>query len=181
MTLRAAFAIATAASVVGCATIPEDKCATTDWYALGVSDGKAGYPTDRLLRHRDACKKTGVAPDERAYLEGRKSGLADYCQLPNAVTQGQNGNSYAGVCSDPRFGRLFAAAERVYSARKKVDSTDSDIRSRESELKSDKTSDKRKSELRDQIRDLDKQRSRDRDDRNDAERALDRLRREFGV
>jgi len=181
MNLRTAFAIAIAVSMVGCATIPEDKCATTDWYALGLADGKAGYPTDRLLRHRDACKNTGVAPDEGRYLEGRKIGLNDYCQLGNAVPQAMNGNSYAGVCSDPRFARLHAAAERVYVAKKKVDTTDSDIRNKETEVKSDKTSDKRKSELRDQIRDLDRQRSRERDDRSDAERALDRLRREFGV
>ena len=118
MDRRAALlAVVVATAVGGCATIPEEKCASIDWFALGVEDGRAGFASDRLVKHREACAGVKVAPDERAWLEGRRAGLVEYCRLPAAVDHGLAGRGYAGVCSDPRFGRLYTAARRVYDTR----------------------------------------------------------------
>ena len=76
--MRYIFVIAVCFGLLGgCATIPEEQCAKVDWYELGVQDGRAGYPADRLLQHRDACAGVKVIPDEKRYLQGRPVGLAD--------------------------------------------------------------------------------------------------------
>ena len=65
----------------GCATIPEEECPHVDWFALGVEDGRHGYPEARIVQHREACLRAGVQPDEQRYRAGRLQGLAQYCTL----------------------------------------------------------------------------------------------------
>ena len=50
--MRFAFAMIGAALLGGCATIPEDQCAKTDWYELGLKDGRAGQSRGRKLPER---------------------------------------------------------------------------------------------------------------------------------
>lgn len=174
-------AAALAAGVAGCATIPEDKCPSVDWAALGVADGRAGHPADRLVKHREACAGANVAPDERAYLEGRRAGLVEYCRLPTAIDHGLAGRGYAGVCNDPRYGRLYGAARRVHDARSKAGAVEREIAEKRRDIADGSTSDVRRDILRGQVRDLEGQRYRARDAQIDAERALEALRRELGV
>lgn len=174
-------ALLIAAALSGCATIPEEQCAGMDWKALGVADGRVGYAAERLVQHREACARVKVAPDERAYFEGRRTGLVEYCRLPAALDHGLAGRSYAGVCNDPRYGRLYAAARKVYESRAKVPAIEREIADKYREIADAKTSDVRRDLLRKQVRDLETQRSRLRDARSDAESALDALRRELGV
>ena len=185
-TLRARLAamaalVAVAYALAGCATIPEDRCPSVDWTAQGVQDGRAGHASDRLVKHREACAGARIAPDERAWLEGRRVGLAEDCRLPEAVDHGLAGRGYAGVCNDPRYGRLHAAARRVRDSRAKVTGIERDIAERRRDIADGNTSDIRRDILRGQVRDLEGQRLRARDARGDAERALDALRREFGA
>lgn len=170
-----------ALALAGCATIPEEKCASMDWYALGVEDGRAGYAADRLVKHREACAPAKVAPDERQWLEGRRAGLVEYCRLPAAIDYGLAGRGYAGVCNDPRFGRLYTAARRVHDARARIATIDREIAEKQREIADKDTSDVKRGFLRREVIDLDGQRNRARDARSDAERALDALRRELGV
>lgn len=172
---RVAAAAAFAAALGGCATIPADQCAKTDWYELGLKDGRAGYPAERLVEHRDACAGVKVAPDEMRYLQGRKLGVAEYCTPENAFRDGLNGNSYAGLC-DANFARNHAAAAQVASLRKALETNRSAISWREAEIRGDKASDSRRANLRSEIRDLDRQRDGLRDQMVAAERTLDRLR-----
>jgi len=165
----------------GCASIPPEQCATMDWYALGLQDGRDGRAADRMNEHREACAEVRVVPNEQAWLEGRSKGLVEFCELPRAVSLGRQRSAYEGVCTDARFGQLYRAARKVGDAQARVDSIDSDISWRESEIDRKKTSDDRRRVLRSEIRDLDRQRSRARDDRDDAEDALERLRRDLGV
>ncbi len=170
-------ALASAFAIVlgGCATIPADQCAKTDWYELGLKDGRAGYPVERLVEHRDACADVKVAPDELRYLQGRKVGVTEYCQPDNAFRDGLAGGSYAGLC-DATFARNHAAAAQVAALRKDLEANRSAISWREAEIRGDTASDSRRSNLRSEIRDLDRQRDRLRDDLVTAERTLDRLR-----
>ena len=72
--MRFAFAMAIGAAVLGgCATIPEDQCAKTDWYELGLKDGRAGYTAERVVQHREACAGVKIEPDELLYLQDARS------------------------------------------------------------------------------------------------------------
>jgi hypothetical protein len=161
-----------------CASLSEDECRTADWRELGVRDGRAGYTAARLAEHREACVKHGVHPDEKRYGEGRKEGLRAYCQLDNAVREGLAGRRYQNVCptgTDRNFRDLNDAAYAVHQARKEIESIDSRISSLENELRERKTSDRRRLDIRDEIRELDRKRERLRDDLRWRERDLDRL------
>lgn len=180
MPTRILLSTACAALIAGCATIPEDQCARTDWHRLGIEDGRSGYPASRLERHREACAGVQVVPDADAWESGRRAGLPEYCRLSNAVDRGLARNSYEGVCDDARFARLHAAARAVGDARYRIESIDRDLDQKERQLRTDrKLSDKRRSELRGEIRNLERQRDRARDDQRAAERRLDLLMREY--
>jgi hypothetical protein len=158
----------------GCATIPEEQCAKVDWYELGVTDGRAGYPADRLLRHRDACAGVKVIPDEKRYLQGRPVGLAEYCRLENAQREGLAGRPYADVC-DAAFKRIYQAAYEVSSLKRRIKNNLDEVSRKENELRDQKTSDSKRNQLRSEIRDLDRRRESLRDDLFTAERELDRI------
>lgn len=175
--LPAVFALALAS----CATIPEEQCPKVDWYALGLEDGRAGQPASRLAEHRKACAGVKVEPDERAWLEGRRAGLAEYCRLPGAVAAGLAGRGYAGVCPDPRFGRLHAAARQVYDARAKIAEIDRDLANHRRDIADTNTSDIRRDILRGQVRSLESDRSRAVGRLRDAERDLQALRSASGA
>lgn len=162
----------------GCASLDENECRTADWRDLGRKDGRHGYPQSRLAEHHEACIVHGIRPDEKRYAEGRQEGLRIYCVLDNAVREGLAGRRYEGVCSsgiDRDFSDLNDAALRVYSARNEIDSTDSLITNLENEMRSKKTTDKRRYQIRDEIRELDRKRERQRDELRWRERDLDRL------
>lgn len=174
--MRGAFALVIAALLLGgCATIPEDQCARMDWYELGLKDGRAGHTAERIVQHREACTAAKVEPDELRYLQGRKVGINEYCQPENAFRDGLAGHEYHGMC-DATFARNHAAAYRVATLRKSIDTNRGDVSWRESEIRSDKTSDSRRSQLRSEVRDLDRRRETLRDNLVVAERELDRLR-----
>ena len=163
-----------ALAVAGCGSIPEKECATMDWRELGLKDGRAGFPPERIAEHRDACKGVAVEPDELAYLQGRKAGINEYCQPANAFRDGLSGNEYNGVC-DAAFARNHAAALRVATLRHAIERNRGDVSWRESEIRSDKTNDSRRAQLRSDVRELDRNREVLRDDLASAERDLDRL------
>ena len=159
----------------GCATIPEDQCAKIDWYDLGQKDGRAGQAAERLVAHRQACARVKVEPDEMRYLQGRKVGIAEYCQPDNAFRDGLAGREYHGVC-DATFARNHRAAYNVATTRNEIEKNRSAVSWREAEVRGDKASDSRKSNLRSEIRELDRQRESLRDQLFAAERELDRIR-----
>jgi hypothetical protein len=100
-TLLACFA--GALFLAGCGTIPEQECATVDWYELGLKDGRAGYAPERVAQHREACKGVAVEPDELKYLQGRKVGLGEYCQAANAFRDGLAGFTIASFAAHHAF------------------------------------------------------------------------------
>lgn len=161
----------------GCATIPAEECAGMDWYALGLTDGRSGFAAGRIEKHREACAGVKVAPDTRAWEEGRRAGLDDYCVLGNALDQGLQRHAYEGVCADPDFALLYRAARELGDARYAIEDIDNQMAWRENELSTNKKlSDKRRAELRSELRDLERKRERTRYDRNQAERDLERVR-----
>lgn len=164
--------------LTGCATLNEDECRTTDWREQGLADGRAGHPATRLAEHHKACVEYKIVPDDGAYREGRKVGLEDYCVLGNAVREGSAGRRYQGVCPpaiDRDFRDLNYAAYAVQDLRSDLKRVDGQIDGLERKLRDDKTSDKRRVQIRDEIRTLDRQREQLHDDLRHAERHLQRL------
>ncbi len=160
----------------------EEECFSTDWYERGVADGRAGYPPGRIDSYREACAEVQVQPDIALWQQGREAGLEEYCQLYLAIERGLERSSYSRVCADPDFDRLYLTAKALGEARYQIESIDAAISSREQELYyNKKLSDEQRQRLVIEIRDLERQRDRARDDRGDAERRLDRLRYELGV
>ncbi|MCF7985331.1 MAG: DUF2799 domain-containing protein [Thiohalocapsa sp.] len=161
----------------GCATLNENECRSVDWRELGLRDGRSGYTPQRLAEHREACAKHGIRPDERLYEEGRRDGLREYCVLDNAVQEGLAGRRYQGVCPsgiNRDFRDLNAAAYEVHDTRRAIDNTANRLRALEAELNNKKTSDKRRTQIRDEIRELDRQYDQLKDTLRARERDLDR-------
>lgn len=168
--------------IAGCATIPAEDCARTDWHTLGVEDGRDGQPHTRIERHAEACAHVGIVPDASAWEAGRRLGLPEYCRLSNAIEHGLAGKRYAGVCDDADFARLHDAARQVADTRREIESIDRDLAWRERQLATSKKLDDRgRARLWSEIRSLERQRDRLRDDRIDATLRLDRLTREVGL
>ncbi len=127
------------AGLSGCATMSGDECATSDWRAIGYSDGAQGYTGDRYSRHNKACAKHGVTPDFQAYREGRKEGLRQFCQPSRGYQLGENGGTYNGVCSadlEPAFLDAYRAGKHLHGLRANVSRASVAIAARERELES---------------------------------------------
>ncbi len=121
----------------GCASMNADECATSDWTAVGYEDGSRGYTTERFGAHRKACAKHGITADFQAYQQGRNQGLVEYCQPGRGFTLGANGSRYNGVCSadlEPEFLDAYNAGRKLYTLRANVNSANSAIYAKESEL-----------------------------------------------
>jgi hypothetical protein len=166
----------------GCATMTEDECRYADWYDIGLRDGREAKPQSRVTSYVDACAPFQVRPDMDAWEQGRAAGLGEFCQLPVALERGLNRYSYDRVCGDPDFERVYLAAKALGDARHVIETTDTELARKEEKLVKDKElTDEKRAELELEIRNLERQRDRARDDRSDAERRLDRLRAELGL
>lgn len=177
MIARLAGIAALAAALSGCetTTIDQGACAKMDWYALGLADGRAGYPSERVVEHRKACAGTNVEPDEMAYLTGRRDGLAQYCQPDNAFRDGLAGHEYRGGCN-AAFARDQRAGYRVYTATRTLERNRGDIGWREAEIAGDRATAERRAQLRQDLADLHRQRKALQSELAVAEQDLARLR-----
>ena len=136
--LNSLWLILLAIGMSGCATMSGDECMTSDWSAIGYEDGSRGYTDDRLAKHRKACAKHGVTPDFAAYQSGRDQGLVQYCQPSRGFSVGANGGRYNGVCRvdlEPDFLDAYNAGYHLHTLRSNVSHANSDIYSKEHELK----------------------------------------------
>ncbi len=123
----------------GCATMSGDECATSDWTAIGYSDGVRGYSADRYSQHNKACAKHGITPDFRAYQDGRDEGLRQLCQPTRGYQLGESGGAYNGVCSadlEPAFLDAYRVGLHLHGLRSNVNKASVSIAAKERELES---------------------------------------------
>lgn len=130
------------AGLGGCASMSSDECANSDWRAVGYEDGSNGYPTDRFGGRRKACAKHGITADFQAYQSGRQEGLVEFCQPIRGFNLGTSGRNYNGVCDvalEEEFLDAYRVGHELYSLRANVNNANSQIHSREREIKRTKS------------------------------------------
>lgn len=131
------FAVFLLVGLGGCASMNADECASSDWSAIGYEDGARGYTTEQFSGRRKACAKHGITADFQAYQSGRDQGLESFCQPGRGFSYGANGGRYNGVCAadlEPQFLEAYRAGHKLYTLRANVNSANSQIYARESEL-----------------------------------------------
>ena len=119
-----------AAAASGCKTMSQADCVAADWRAVGLADGSAGAPAERLERHRAACARYRVEPDAEAYRRGREAGVELYCRPENGYRVGSDGARYEGACPaalEASFLEEYRAGARVYEASTRVRETESQL------------------------------------------------------
>jgi len=82
----------------GCASMSKKECLTADWHAVGHSDGARGVHFNNLSKHRKACNKYEVIPDEEAYHAGWERGIRNYCTSDRGYQVGAAGQPYRSIC-----------------------------------------------------------------------------------
>lgn len=127
----------------GCATLSESECLRGDWYAIGASDGRNGYTTDRLAHHGKACAKHGVGVEAQAYAAGHVEGLRQFCVPPRAFTLGRDGGTYYHQCPPESEGDFLPAYELgrdVYAVEQELAQLEKDIQALRKEMNDDEAS-----------------------------------------
>lgn len=134
----------------GCATLSKEECLISDWYELGAQDGAAGYSSERLLEHRQACAEYRIRPDREAYRAGWEEGIGDYCTPQRGFSEGRKGGSYTGVCPpslERAFVRQYQIGRELYQQEQRIQELE---RERERRKEQHRKEDHRKDEGRKQ-------------------------------
>ena len=88
-----------AVMLAGCAGgMSTSECASADWSALGLADGRSGAAPKLVEQRREACAAGGHEADLAAYDAARAEGLAAYCTSKGGFEAGKAGGEYFGVC-----------------------------------------------------------------------------------
>lgn len=207
--MRASFIAAFCAVIFGgvllasCETMSAEECALADWRALGYSDAASSGAT-RFADRQESCNDKGYRADFEAYQSGQREGLRAFCEPNHAFAFAMRGGSFSGRCAADQaeaFGFAFADGRRVYEAqsalrsaesemsslRYRRDAIDRDIDAREDGLR-DATTDEERRRIRDDLRDLRRERHDVLDDMRVAQDAValrtdmvDRLRYDIGA
>lgn len=166
--------IAILIQISGCATLSESECKTANWQIIGLEDGSQGRPTSYIGEHRKACSEYTISPDLNAYLEGHQQGLKQYCTEANGYQQGVRGKALSQVCSGDlatNFSRGHQRGLFVYQAGSEMRAMQATVDSMyhrleeiernrtayEEELVRDGTSEYRRRELLDEIKELERE------------------------
>ncbi len=157
-----------------CASMSEQECLTANWLDQGFRDGRSGQPLTRFEDHRQACAKVGVRPDQRLYLQGREQGIVHYCTSENAFEEGRLGRQYRNACPahlEHRFLLAYEQGKQIYDAEQRIEKLNRESNQLEQRLKKEKDKDTR-GYLRQELRDIDRQLQRAREDMRYLERRL---------
>ena len=141
--------------VSGCATLSESECIHGNWYEIGQSDGRFGYKSARIEKHRKACEKVNTYVDINSYMQGRRDGLNYYCTPQNGFDVGLNGNYYNNVCPvelERDFLEHYSYGQEIYTLRNEISSAEYEIDKKEKEIDDEDTTDEERKYLRKDIR-----------------------------
>lgn len=155
----------------GCAAMSAEECRTVDWYEQGMRDALNGYGRSRIGVLREACAEAGVTPDVTRYEQGWAHGIQQFCTPANGARWGRQGHDYNNTCPpelEAEFLGPYQAGRRVADARSRIESLRNQQRNAERRLDKSEDEDRRR-RLRRELRDLDWQLDRARDELDRAE------------
>ncbi|MDJ0721411.1 MAG: DUF2799 domain-containing protein [Desulfobacterales bacterium] len=124
-------ALGLALCLQGCATLSEEECLSADWHTIGYEDGSRGFSAQRIGKHREACAEHGITPNFRAYMDGHRAGLRQYCIPVTGFALGRSGKRYSGICPEELEYAFLAAFEDgrvVYRLQQEIEQLRRDIR-----------------------------------------------------
>lgn len=102
----------------GCiSALEKPSCAQMDWYEIGRSDGAQGMGLEALAKHKETCGESFSANGETIYINGRNSGLVEYCSEENGFDMGRMGVLYTYVCPSTMEPQFLAQYEKGQNAR----------------------------------------------------------------
>ncbi|UJF24873.1 DUF2799 domain-containing protein [Suttonella sp. R2A3] len=165
-------AIAAVLTLVGCASMSVEECMVANWNEQGYKDGRNGYAPTRIIEHRKACAKAGMAPDAMRYRQGWDAGVLQYCTPANGVAQGRAGSPYRNVCPPQLEGDFvywYQQGKAVYDAQRRVDDLNREVEQLQYQLHNE-SDDRVRRHLRRELEDTWYQLRRARDDLAWAER-----------
>jgi hypothetical protein len=118
-------------------------CEKSDFYEIGLKDGKNGKNADRLGEIKEMCSSHGVTVAEDKYTYGRKVGLTEFCDEGQAKKDAKKGVTDS-VCAKeavPPYQTAYNKAvveEREAKAKdlKKLQDNKQKLEKREGELQS---------------------------------------------
>lgn len=181
--MQAVLAVLIMVMLTGCASLSREQCQRGDWYGIGLADGQAGEPAQRMDRHVRACSEYGIRVDDQQYRAGHDRGLVEYCTIDNAFESGLQGRRYQRVCPpaiDALFERCNGAAYEVYRIRRELNDLENRIDDVELRLLSRDPTDSYRNDLRRYRRELEWRYERLRSELYFSERSLNDLRNEVG-
>jgi len=160
--------------ISSCASMNEQECLTANWLDQGFRDGRNGEPLTRIEDHRRACAKVGIRPDQKLYFEGRDRGILHYCTPDNAFQEGRLGRQYRNACPahlEHRFLIFYEQGKQIYDAEQRIEKLNRESSSLEQALKKEDDKEQRRY-LRQELRDVDRQLQRAREDMRYLEKRL---------
>lgn len=172
--LRISILLAAAVLINGCASMTENECLTANWLDQGFRDGRNGQALSRLEEHRQACAKVGVTPNRQLYFKGREQGILHYCTPDNALQEGLKGRQYRSACPahlEHDFLIAYEQGKEIYDAEQRVEKLNGQSSQLEKLLKKEKSPEERRY-LRQELRDIDRELVRAREDMRYLERRL---------
>lgn len=78
----------------GCVGLSAKQCRQTNWYTLGVAEGKSGVSSSAIQRYIEQCSEHGVSVDRLAYNKGHTEGLKAHCTVEVAQAKGRQGTHF---------------------------------------------------------------------------------------
>lgn len=117
LVLLACLACVSCASFFSPSKTDMEVCANADWWELGRQDGARGMSLDFFKTRTQKCPSTDKLNRENLYVNGRNSGLIDYCQANNGYEIGRTGQLYFYVCPidvESEFLTQYRKGKKVY-------------------------------------------------------------------
>ena len=172
--LRSAWLVAALILLPGCASMSKEECLTANWLDQGFRDGRSGQPLSLIAEHRKACAKVSVVPNDTLYFQGREQGIALYCTPENGLLVGRQGHAYRNACPaalEHEFLVSYQTGKQLYDAEQRIAALNQETRQLELFLRDEDDREKRRY-LRQDLRDLDWELQRARDEQYYLEKRL---------
>ena len=162
--IRFALPLAAALALAGCESMSVSECKVADWYRVGLTDGAKGESDRHIADYTEDCGKAGIVPNAALFRQGWNAGIVQFCTAANGWREGVQGHSgKSSVCLGqagyPAFSRYFEAGLQVYRTQEQMRRNNDETNRLQGRLDASKSDDEKKS-LREDLRRLDREQSR---------------------